>query len=225
MTLIPLIFRIPLIIGDQPPSLNRIESTVFQGVKERIQHVAMYRDFLHTFRFQTAFNAKPLTQHDIDRLHVDHDRLARSLQWYREWNSAQLVTTCIDLFPLIRRLDLLGEACDTFAEYGFDVCAGTHRAEAFEILKDERMRFKSYFAPLNKMGFFMLPTPERLLDSIQQLQEPFIAIKPLAGGRLTPQDAFRYIFNLRQNTVCIVGLSSTREVAAAKQALYQPPHL
>jgi hypothetical protein len=223
MKLIPLIFRIPLTIGGNPLPLRRTEATVFQGITELIQRDELYRDFMQTPRFQTAINAKPLTQRDIDSLNVDHKRLARSLQWYQERNSVNLVTTCVDLFPLIHRLDLLGEACDTFAKYGFDICAGAHSAEAFEILNDERVRFNSYFAPFNKMGFFMLPSPERMLNSILKMREPFIAIKPLAGGRLKPREAFNYIFNMRKNAICIVGLSSIHEVAEAVQAYHHIP--
>jgi hypothetical protein len=85
-------------------------------------------------------------------------------------------------------------------------------ANVFDILEAENFHFQAYFAPVNKIGFFMLPSREIFLQSLSRIKAPVIAIKPLAGGRVPPREALEYNFKLRDNIICMPGLGSIREV-------------
>ncbi len=120
--------------------------------------------------------------------------------------------TYIELYPLIGRLDLLEGAKNICDEFGFSICAGSHTAEAFNSIDKENFRFSSYYAPLNKIGFFMFPDQNEMLNAILRIRNPFIAIKPMAGGRILPRQAFEYILSVKKNAVCMFGASSIKEV-------------
>jgi len=47
--------------------------------------------------------------------------------------------------------------------------------------------------PLNKAGRFMEPSVESTLQAIDGSSKRIIAIKPLAAGRLSPQEGLEYV--------------------------------
>lgn len=217
MKLIPMIFRIPLKIEDEPVPIVRTEATLFENIDWMKSQ--QYREFVQTPMYKEVEAATPFGEKEIDKLNVDKERLERVLRWFDGKGCVKLAMTCVETFALTHRMDLIEEALEVFNNLGFTVCAGAHIAEVFEILEKERINFKAYYAPLNKIGFMMFPTQNRMLKHILKIEEPFIAIKPLAGGRIKPKEAFDYIFNLRENVVAMVGLSSVQEVEHALEAL------
>lgn len=77
-------------------------------------------------------------------------------------------------------------------------------------------------APLNKKGFMMKPSQEACENLVREASYPIIAKKVLAGGRLTPEEAFGYLSDKRIMSV-VVGIGSVPEayhtLSVAKTAL------
>jgi hypothetical protein len=131
-----------------------------------------------------------------------------------------MVMTMVELFATTRRYDLLDEAMQIFKQQEFSMCVGSHTACVFEMLDQEKFSFPAYYAPLNKIGFFMFPTKVHMMRVLSKMRKPLIAIKPLAGGRIHPKEAFEYIYNQKKDTICMVGLSSIQEIRDAITAFH-----
>lgn len=227
ITFVPLVYRIPIKIGDEPVPVARTEATVFQHFKhllDSIKSQPLYQELVQTPLIKTAESTSPLNQEEIKNLRLNKEKIEEVLKWFKEKGSVRLAMTCVELFALTERFDLLKEAIDLFEKIGFTICAGVHIADVFGILQRENIRFKAYYAPLNKIGFFMLQNEKEMLEYLLKMKEPLIAIKPLAGGRIKPQEAFNYIFSLRENVVCMPGLSSVQEVEEAIEAFHMRAH-
>ncbi len=209
--LIPLFYQFPLKIGGNHVPGARTEATV-TAHRMYIRDDPFYKDYVRASEFKRIESAKPLSEGEIEGLELDRDGMELCLTKFSEMESTKLLMTCIELYAFTGRFDLLKEARDFCESLGFSICAGSHMAEPFEILDDANLRFTSYYATLNKIGFFMLPNQSRMLRWILKGKEPLIAIKPLAGGRIPPKEAFDYIFGLRKNVVCMFGASSVEEV-------------
>jgi hypothetical protein len=220
--LIPMIYQIPLKIGDTTVSANRIQATILKH-RNYIKQEPAYQEYVSSEEYRKEEAATPLRNEEIRNLKIEEDELSDLLKWFSSKRCLKLVTTCVEFYALTRRLDLLEEIVKICEKLGFKVCAGSHMSNVFDILERENLRFPAYYAPLNKMGFFMLPSREAMLQSLSRIKAPLIAIKPLAGGRIPPWDAFDYIFGLRDDVVCMVGLSSAKEVketiSAAEESL------
>jgi len=217
MKLVPLVFQIPLKVRDEPIPVTRIEATFFRHIDWKKNQ--LYKEFVKTSMYREVTSALPLSKEEIDKLDIDGGRLERALRWFDSKGCVKLAMTCVEIFALTQRFDLIEVFLQIFDKLGYNVCAGSHIADVFEILEKEKIRFKAYYAPLNKIGFLMAPTQEQMLRHLVKMKEPLIAIKPLAGGRIKPREAFNYIFNLRENVVCMVGLSSIQEVEEALRSL------
>jgi aryl-alcohol dehydrogenase-like predicted oxidoreductase len=70
----------------------------------------------------------------------------------------------------------------------------------------------------------MLPSQSRVIEAIQPVRDRVVAIKPLAGGRVPPQDAFEYVFSEVGVAASMVGVASLEElnedVRGARRALH-----
>lgn len=64
-------------------------------------------------------------------------------------------------------------------------------------------------SPLNGLGRYMEPSFESSLEAIEASLKKIIAIKPLAGGRLSPEEGFEYIS--RKVDGVAVGVTSLKE--------------
>lgn len=223
LDLIPSIYLIPLMYRGKPISSNRIESTVLKyrvGIKEN----ALYKEYICTRDFEKISSAKPLQEEECEKVEVDYQRLRNMLKWYDAEGCVKLIRSNLEFFTLASRFDLLDEANKVFDEFGFSICAGSHLATVFDILKSEGFKFPAYFAPLNKIGFCMFPSFSSMVSALSKIDKPLMIIKPLAGGRLSPLESFESIFSLKKNVACIVGISSIREakktLKAAQKTLY-----
>jgi len=220
--LIPMIYQIPLEIGGRSVPVNRIQATILEYRKYIGQEPA-YQEYISSEEYRKEEEAIPLRNEEIRNLKIEEDELEDLLNWFINKNCLKLVTTCVEFYALTNKLDLLEDIVKMCEKFGFIVCAGSHMSNVFDILEGENFCFPVYYAPLNKTGFFMLPSREAMLQSLSRIRVPLIAIKPLAGGRIPPREAFDCIFGLREDVVCMVGLGSVEEVnetiSAAKGSL------
>jgi hypothetical protein len=53
--------------------------------------------------------------------------------------------------------------------------------------------FPAYMAPINLTGTYMIPTKESTLEAIASTPKSVIAEKPLAAGRISPQEGFPFV--------------------------------
>ncbi len=176
---------------------------------------SIYSQFVETPLYKNLEDGISLSKNEIDEICIDTERLEEELQWFERMDSMRMVMTCIDLFATTGRLDIIRTARRTFERYGFAMCAGTHFAHGLASLQEEKTEFESFYTPFNKMGFFMLYSRVQMLEKLLRIKKPYIAIKPLAGGRIKPLEAFRYIFSKKSDAICMVGLSSILEVREA----------
>ncbi len=65
-------------------------------------------------------------------------------------------------------------------------------------------------APFNKKGFMMRPSKETCENLIQKTDYYIIAKKVLAGGRISPEEAFSYLTNKKIESI-VIGLASVSE--------------
>ena len=82
--------------------------------------------------------------------------------------------------------------------------------------------FEGYITPLNSMGVMMFPTKASAESAVRGTEKLVYAIKPVAGGRVNPKEAFIYVFGFDIEG-CMIGCASVSEVkvdfTAAIQAL------
>jgi hypothetical protein len=71
--------------------------------------------------------------------------------------------------------------------------------------------FSGYLTPVNPLGLMMFPTKDVAEKAIIKTDKRVFAIKPLAGGRVEPEKAFRYVFGFPVNG-CMIGCASIAEV-------------
>lgn len=118
-----------------------------------------------------------------------------------------------DFLAMTGRLDLLGELADRIKERGFGgVLLGVHHAGVtIPRLEDGLEGFDGYLTPLNPLGVMMLPTKASAETAVREAKRAVYAIKPLAGGRVRPREAFRYVFGFDVDG-CMVGCASASEV-------------
>jgi len=222
LTLIPMIYQVPLQLKGRKVSSDRIEATILR-YRNYIKRETAYSEYILTEEFRNTESERPLVDEELRNLKVDEGELSKMLYWFSDKKCPGLVTTCVEFYALTGKSDLLEQILRVCNSYGFQVCAGSHMSTVFDILETENLRFPAYYATLNKTGFLMLPSRESMLRSLSKIDAPLIAIKPLAGGRIPPREAFDYIFNLKDDVICMVGLSSAKEaretILAAKDSL------
>jgi len=118
-----------------------------------------------------------------------------------------------DFLAMTGRLDLLGELVDRIKERGFGgVLFGVHHAGmTIPRLDEELDSFDGYLTPLNPLGVMMFPSKASAERAVRSTKRSVFAIKPLAGGRVKPEEAFRYVFGFDVEG-CMIGCASASEV-------------
>ena len=95
-------------------------------------------------------------------------------------------------------------------QYGKEPMLATHN---FGSLLPQLMEWKikmPIMAPLNSKGFMMKPTREECETLVAESGYQIIAKKVLAGGRLSPEEAFPYLLDKKIDSV-VVGIGSVPE--------------
>jgi len=69
-----------------------------------------------------------------------------------------------------------------------------------------------FVSPFNMLGWMVNPTPERAIQAISSLDKPFVAIKPLAMGRISPKIALEWVLSKPYVSGCVIGASTVYEL-------------
>ncbi|HID28197.1 MAG TPA: hypothetical protein EYP22_10380 [Methanosarcinales archaeon] len=112
----------------------------------------------------------------------------------------------------------LNEWIDKIREIGAIPAASTHkpgetipRLESLDIGAKATMQIEAYLTPLNPIGFGMAPNFESALKAIKKTKKQVIAIKPLAAGKLFPEESlFEFIYKYADSIA--VGITSKEEM-------------
>jgi len=235
MALIPC-FMIPLRIGDQPIDDYRRWITYYE-IERKIAGKETNEKYVEdpillcrkgwNERFSKALTQlHPYDKEEIRKMRIDYGRLrdaAQSLEGLKVL-FAELGSET-DFLAMMGRFDLLEEFSNTLKDYlGCPILLATHHAGVtIPILDRSEVRFEGYLTPVNKLGAMMFPNQELALKEIMKTNKSVIAIKPLAGGRIPPKEALKYVYKEQRADACMIGVGSEKEldedIQAAKSAL------
>ena len=158
--------------------------------------------------------SRPHAQRDFEELKIDWGRVEGGLDEFTELDVRYVEPGSeTDFLAMTGRVDLLGELVDRIKGRGFKgVLFGVHHAgTTIPILEEELPGFEGYVTPLNSRGIMMLPSKSSAEEAIRATRRAVYAIKPLAGGRISPDEAFRFVFEFDVEG-CMVGCASVEEV-------------
>lgn len=199
------------------------ERKLYPEVKQR-----MIKDPILNFRKDWKEKlpiSKGYTEEDFQKLKIDWPQTNRDLEYFAELPVGYLeFGSETDFLAMTRRFDLIGELLDRAKKHGFKkLLLGIHHAGVtIPLLSDNRDRFHGYVTPLNPLGVMMFPTKLSAERSVQGTEKKVFAIKPLAGGRVSPNEAFTYVFSFNVER-CMIGVASVKElkkdIKAAMEAL------
>jgi len=122
-----------------------------------------------------------------------------------------------------RNPDLIGVFQDVIRDtFDLEPILATHN---FGTLLPQLMEWKiriPIMAPFNSKGFMMKPSKDECEKLVRESGYPILAKKVLAGGRLTPEEAFPYLLDKNVASV-VIGIGSAAEAyhtfAVAKNVL------
>lgn len=158
--------------------------------------------------------SKPYGMSELQNLNIDYRKLDKMLTFLKDFKVLLVeVGSETDFLAMTGRVDLLSDLIYHIREkYGKGVLAGIHHAgSTIPILEQSKVEFDGYVTPINKLGVMMFPDKDSALKSIRKCGKPVIAIKPLAGGRVPPREAFHYIYKELGIASCMVGVGSKSE--------------
>jgi hypothetical protein len=217
-------FQIPLIIDGQPIDDYRRWVTYYDIEKRQVQEILekYITDPILLCRtnwkekFPKAITqSQPYDHTQIQKLQINWEKLDEALSYMDGFNVilAELGSES-DFLVMTRRFDLLKRLQDRLIDYfSCPIVAGIHHAgSTIPILEVCKKKFAAYVTPVNKLGALMLPTMKHARRAIQKSTTPIIAIKPLAGGRVQPTQAFQYVFDEMRIPVCMIGVATKKEM-------------
>ncbi len=101
-----------------------------------------------------------------------------------------------------------------------------HNAERLRLVERGGEDCELFAIPVNKMGFYMNPSREAVIQAVNECTKPVIAIKPLASGRFDEggiEDWLRWTFSVEGVVAAAVGFMNAEEaeedIAIAKSIL------
>lgn len=175
----------------------------------------------HDLFSKALYQIQPYGRGEFDRLSVDLDVLeGRALEFDPDLCLFLELGSETDFLALTGRLDLLDECVRAVRRLGFEkVFLGSHHAgSVIPILEGSGLRFEGYVTPLNPLGALMLPSKPQVEEAVRRTVKPVVAIKPLAGGRVNPAEAFTYVFREVKASSCMIGVASLEELEADLKA-------
>lgn len=158
---------------------------------------------------------RPYSDKEIERINIDYEGLDEALSCFDGFKVLLAEPGSeSDLLAMTGRTDLLMEFADWLRDkLKCPIVVGTHHAGlTIPILEKSDIAIAGYVTPVNRLGVMMFPTPRLAFEAIRQSAKRIIAIKPLAGGRISPDEAFRYIYGTVGADACMVGVASIKEV-------------
>lgn len=104
----------------------------------------------------------------------------------------------------------LSEWIDAIKCSGARAAASTH-IPGLTLPRLKELGFEAYLVPLNPLGYLMEPDFNSALSAISRTPKPVIAIKPLAAGKLKPENwVFEFIYTYADSMA--VGMVSEKEI-------------
>jgi hypothetical protein len=167
----------------------------------------------------------PFTPDEAARFEIDYAKLEQYLGFFAGFDILVADPGAeIDLLAMTGRFDLISQYVAFLRErYGCVITSVHHAGVTIPLLEREGIGVDAYLTPVNKLGLMMFPTKELVLDAIQQVQKPIIAIKPLAGGRFLGAKAFDFVFKDVDIAAAMFGMGTKTQVrettTAAKSVL------
>jgi hypothetical protein len=159
--------------------------------------------------------SSPYSTEEIERLRINYAGLEVALASFKDCKVlfAEAGSES-DFLAMTGRLDLLEEFTHFLGtRLRCSVLLGLHHAgTSIPILETSDLDVVGYVTPINRVGALMLPSQARALKAIMASRKRVIAIKPLAGGRVPPRQAFEYVFNEAEADASMVGVASEAEV-------------
>lgn len=216
--------QIPLTILSKPVDVYRRWLT-YHEIEKRIVNGELTTKYLEDpvlqcrsgwkLKFEEALrSSKPYETGEMESLEVDYQRLDQTLSSLEDFNVlfAELGSET-DFLAMTGRVDVLASLIDHLQEkFGYRVILGVHHAgSTMPILEESEIKFDGYVTPVNRLGIMMFPTVAKALDAIEKSEKTVIAIKPLAGGRISPGNALRYIYKELEIGFCMIGVGSESE--------------
>jgi len=224
IALIPCL-RIPLMIGEEPIDDYRRWLTYY-----KIERLLAGDDILKKYledpilqcregwkeKFQNALaHSLPYEKGERGKMRINYERLKQAVASLREFRVLFVEPGSeTDFLAMTERTDLLSELLDWLRDnFNHPVLLGSHHAGmTLPILEMAGINFAGYVTPINKAGVMMFPTQETALEAIRGVKKPVIAIKPLAGGRIAPEEALEWVSKKAKIAACMMGVGSESEV-------------
>lgn len=139
---------------------------------------------------------KPYKQEDFEKLKVDFKLLEDRIAIFEGFEKPfiNLGSEC-DFLAIAGRFDILDEIIELLNSKGFNtiLISSHHAGCTIPIIEEANLGIRGYVTPVNPIGALMLPTIKDALKAIRLVAEKTIAIKPLAGGRVKPYEAFTFL--------------------------------
>lgn len=103
------------------------------------------------------------------------------------------------------------ERLETIWGYGALGAVATHQPGlTIPWIEKENLPIEAILAPINKLGYAMDPDFSTSIQAIKDCTRRIVAIKPLAAGRLPPDEAFRFVYRYAESAA--VGVTSEEEM-------------
>jgi len=164
---------------------------------------------------------KPYSREEIADITLERSRLEKILGAFSGFRTLLAEPGSeTDFLALTGRMDILEEVIETSAErLGCPVVVGTHHAgSTIPILDASEIPISGYVTPVNSIGALMLPSQRQALEALSKTRKVLIATKTMAGGRIVPDEAFKYVFSRVGAGSCMIGVASETELKQDVQA-------
>jgi hypothetical protein len=171
-------------------------------------------DWKERLLYASAHSA-PYSTAEIERLSIDYESVRSRLDTLEGLDILFVEPGSeTDFLVASGRFDLLDGLVEWIRKtYGYDVILGTHHAgSTIPILEDSEIGHQGYVTPINEFGVMMFPTQQLAAEAVRNAAKTVIAIKPLAGGRIPPKQAFHYVYGVVGADSCMVGVGSEEEM-------------
>lgn len=122
---------------------------------------------------------------------------------------AEISDNC-DIEKVVERLSIV-------RDYGATLGLTTHRpGVTIPWVEESNVPVEVILAPLNSLGYAMEPDFGISLEAMKRSSHRIVAIKALAAGRLSPKEAFEFVYRYVDSVA--VGIASEREMEETYEA-------
>jgi hypothetical protein len=166
-------------------------------------------------KFLRKLNSVSPYSSEIKNLQIDYEVVEQILSYLNKFNILYVEPgSQTDFLAMCNRLDLIRSLVRIISKkFKYKCLLGCHHAgSTIPILDSSSINFDGYITPANKLGVMMFPTIKKSEDVIINTVKTVVAIKPFAGGRIKPSDAFEYIYDKLKVKSCMIGVGSEKEL-------------